>query len=66
MGDHRSYFHGKKITVLGLGLLGRGIGDVAFLAEWVPSHSSPITRTEGFAVGAHKRQNRREAGFVRL
>ena len=33
MGDHRSYFHGKKITVLGLGLLGRGIGDVAFLAE---------------------------------
>ena len=27
------YFKGKKITVMGLGLLGRGIGDTAFLAE---------------------------------
>lgn len=27
------YFKGKKITVMGLGLLGRGIGDAAFLAE---------------------------------
>ncbi|MDQ3014288.1 MAG: UDP-N-acetylmuramoyl-L-alanine--D-glutamate ligase [bacterium] len=27
------YFKGKKITVMGLGLLGRGVGDVAFLAE---------------------------------
>ena len=26
-------FAGKKITVMGLGLLGRGVGDVAFLAE---------------------------------
>ncbi len=33
MQDYRAYFRGKKITVLGLGLLGRGIGDVAFLAE---------------------------------
>ena len=29
----QNYFKGKKITVMGLGLLGRGIGDVAFLAE---------------------------------
>lgn len=29
----RSYFEGKKITVMGLGLLGRGLGDAAFLAE---------------------------------
>jgi len=28
-----SYFKGKKITVLGLGLLGRGVGDVEFLAQ---------------------------------
>lgn len=28
-----SYFRGKKITVMGLGLLGRGVGDVRFLAE---------------------------------
>lgn len=27
------YFVGKKITVMGLGLLGRGVGDTAFLAE---------------------------------
>lgn len=33
MRDYKSYFEGKKITVMGLGLLGRGVGDVAFLAE---------------------------------
>ncbi len=33
MADFREYFHGKKITVMGLGLLGRGIGDTAFLTE---------------------------------
>lgn len=27
------YFKGKKITVMGLGLLGRGVGDAQFLAE---------------------------------
>ena len=27
------FFKGKKITVMGLGLLGRGVGDVRFLAE---------------------------------
>lgn len=31
--DARSYFAGKKITVMGLGLLGRGLGDVRFLAS---------------------------------
>ncbi len=33
MGDYRAYFKGKKITLMGLGLLGRGVGDAAFLAE---------------------------------
>lgn len=33
MKDWQAYFKGKKVTVLGLGLLGRGVGDVAFLAE---------------------------------
>lgn len=33
MKDFRDYFKGKKITVMGLGLLGRGVGDVAYLAE---------------------------------
>lgn len=31
--DMRSHFEGKKITVLGLGLLGRGVGDTKYLAE---------------------------------
>lgn len=31
--DYRAYIRGKKITVMGLGLLGRGVGDVRFLAE---------------------------------
>ena len=33
MQKYTEYFYGKKITVMGLGLLGRGIGDTAFLAE---------------------------------
>ena len=32
MKDWNEYFAGKKITVMGLGLLGRGVGDAAFLA----------------------------------
>lgn len=31
--DYPDYFKGKKITVMGLGLLGRGVGDAAYLAE---------------------------------
>ena len=33
MSDYRALFEGKKITVMGLGLLGRAIGDIKFLAE---------------------------------
>src|SRR3989344_6646188 len=33
MKDYKEIFNGKKITVMGLGLLGRGIGDAVFLAE---------------------------------
>ncbi len=31
--EFKEYFAGKKVTVMGLGLLGRGIGDAAYLAE---------------------------------
>lgn len=31
--DARAYFKGKRITVMGLGLLGRGVGDAQYLAE---------------------------------
>src|SRR3989344_1979928 len=31
--DASAHFRGKKITVMGLGLLGRGVGDARYLAE---------------------------------
>src|SRR3989344_1423638 len=31
--DTSEHFRGKRITVMGLGLLGRGVGDVRYLAE---------------------------------
>lgn len=30
--DFKDYFKGKKVTVMGLGLLGRGVGDAAYIA----------------------------------
>lgn len=33
MQNYKEYFRAKKVTVMGLGLLGRGVGDVATLAE---------------------------------
>jgi UDP-N-acetylmuramoylalanine--D-glutamate ligase len=33
MDNYKKFFKDKKITVMGLGLLGRGVGDAAFLAE---------------------------------
>lgn len=32
--DWQNFFSGKSVTVMGLGLLGRGIGDVKFLAKY--------------------------------
>jgi UDP-N-acetylmuramoylalanine--D-glutamate ligase len=31
--SHQDYFKGKKVTVMRIGLLGRGVGDVAYMAE---------------------------------
>src|SRR3989338_1828211 len=31
--SYKAYFKGKKVTVLGLGLLGKGLGDAVFLAQ---------------------------------
>lgn len=31
--DYKGYFKGKRITLMGLGLLGRGVGDARFLAQ---------------------------------
>lgn len=33
MAKNTDYFKGKKVTVMGLGLLGRGIGDARYIAE---------------------------------
>jgi UDP-N-acetylmuramoylalanine--D-glutamate ligase len=33
MKDYKNYFKGKKVTVVGLGLLGKRLGDIAFLSE---------------------------------
>ncbi len=33
MDDYKTFFKDKKITLMGLGLLGRGVGDAAFLAS---------------------------------
>ncbi len=33
MQDFKTFFKGKKVTVVGLGLLGKRLGDIAFLAE---------------------------------
>lgn len=39
---YRDDFKGKRVTVMGLGLLGRGVGDAAFLAE----HGARVTVTD--------------------
>ena len=31
--DYKTFLKGKKITMIGLGLLGGGVGDARFLAE---------------------------------
>ena len=33
MENYKEYFKGKRVTVMGLGLLGRGVGDAAYIAE---------------------------------
>src|SRR3989338_9057534 len=42
MKNWREFFKKKKITVIGLGLLGRGLGDAIFLAE----HGAELTVTD--------------------
>ncbi|MFZ3019976.1 MAG: UDP-N-acetylmuramoyl-L-alanine--D-glutamate ligase [Minisyncoccia bacterium] len=34
MKKYQDFFNGKRITVMGLGLLGRGVGDIAFMAKY--------------------------------
>ena len=32
--DYKEFFRGKKVTIMGLGLLGRGLNDAKFLANY--------------------------------
>lgn len=56
MTDWHSVFSGKKITVMGLGLLGRGVGDAEFLAR----HGAELIVTD------LKTSSELEASLVRL
>ncbi len=42
MPDHQELFRGKRITVMGLGVLGRGLGDTLFLIQ----HGARVTVTD--------------------
>ncbi|MEX0931948.1 MAG: UDP-N-acetylmuramoyl-L-alanine--D-glutamate ligase [Candidatus Paceibacterota bacterium] len=44
--DWRDYFKGKKITLMGLGVLGRGVGDALFLSECGAEVIVTDTKTE--------------------
>ncbi|MGB9618506.1 MAG: UDP-N-acetylmuramoyl-L-alanine--D-glutamate ligase, partial [Desulfomonilaceae bacterium] len=40
--ESRTFFEGKRVIVMGLGLLGRGLGDTIFLA----AHGAAVTVTD--------------------
>jgi UDP-N-acetylmuramoylalanine--D-glutamate ligase len=78
--DARPYFDGKKITVMGLGLLGRGLGDVKYLAEQgahlvvtdlksAEQLESSLQALEGYSniqyvLGEHRLEDFRDRDFV--
>ncbi|MES2059989.1 MAG: Mur ligase family protein, partial [Patescibacteria group bacterium] len=47
MNNYLEFFKGKKVTQMGLGLLGRGVGDVLFLAECGAEVLVTDIKTEG-------------------
>lgn len=78
--DTRAYFSGKKITVMGLGLLGRGVGDARFLAEQgaelivtdlksAEELASSVAMLSGFPnvtliLGEHRLEDFRDRDFI--
>jgi UDP-N-acetylmuramoylalanine--D-glutamate ligase len=78
--DAASYFRDKRITVLGLGLLGRGVGDVEFLAQKGAELTVTDLKTEKelaaslerlkrfpgihFVLGEHRLEDFRSCDFV--
>jgi UDP-N-acetylmuramoylalanine--D-glutamate ligase len=80
MKDYKAYFKNKKITVIGLGLLGRGVGDVKFLAQCGANLTVTDLKTEAeledslkqlkgqgnikFVLGKHRLEDFRVADLV--
>lgn len=78
--DASSFFKGKKITVMGLGLLGRGVGDAKYLAEQGAELivtdlktreelAESVAQLEGFpnitfVLGEHRLEDFRERDFI--
>lgn len=76
----RAHFEGKKITVMGLGLLGRGLGDIRYLAEQGAELTVTDLKTEEqlatsldalkefpnirYVLGEHRLEDFRERDFV--
>ncbi|MBI5003665.1 UDP-N-acetylmuramoyl-L-alanine--D-glutamate ligase [Candidatus Kaiserbacteria bacterium] len=52
MNDYQALFEGKKITVMGLGLLGRAVGDAAFLAAQGAQVTVTDMKTEDELAGS--------------
>ncbi len=78
--DAVSHFKGKKITVMGLGLLGRGVGDARYLAECgaelivtdlktQEELASSVAQLESFSdityvLGEHRLEDFRDRDFI--
>lgn len=77
---YEPYFRDKKVTVLGLGLLGRGTGDTAFLAESGSTLTVTDKKTKGelapslkllesfgsitYVLGEHRLQDFEDKDFI--
>jgi UDP-N-acetylmuramoylalanine--D-glutamate ligase len=80
MTSYRDFFAGKRVTLMGLGLLGRGVGDAAFLAELgaqltvtdrkkEAELAASLAQLSGFsniryALGEHRLQDFQDADMV--
>jgi len=80
MKNWQNFFKGKKVTQMGLGLLGRGVGDVAFLAKYGADLLVTDLKSEKelalslkklkkysqikFVLGGHKLKNFRNKDFI--
>ena len=78
--NYKDVLHGKKVTVMGLGLLGRGVGDAKFLAECGAELTITDLKTETelqesvaqlekfpnvrFVLGEHRMEDFRDRDYI--